>query len=123
VLAAERISLLRRLHLFAPLPPPDLERLALASRRHAAVTGEVLIVQADVGDRFYAVESGRYRVDKDGETVAVLGTGDLFGEIALLYDVPRTASVTCIESGTLVVLDREPFLVAISRARPSRHEA
>lgn len=123
VLAAERISLLRRLHLFAPLPPPDLERLALASRRHAAVTGEVLIVQADVGDRFYAVESGRYRVDKDGETVAVLGAGDLFGEIALLYDVPRTASVTCIESGTLVVLDREPFLVAISRARPSRHEA
>jgi hypothetical protein len=118
VLAAERISLLRALDLFAPLAPPQLERLALSSTRHTTQAGELLIRQGDDGDRFYAVHSGRYRVDKDGETVALLGAGTYFGEIALLRDVPRTASVVCVEDGDVLALEREPFLVAMSQARP-----
>ena len=118
VLAAERIELLRGQDLFAPLAPPQLERLALSSMRMGTVAGDVLIEQGDEGDRFYAVHSGQYRVDKDGETVAVLGPGTYFGEIALLRNVPRTASVICIEDGDLLVLEREPFLVAMSQARP-----
>jgi hypothetical protein len=120
VLAAARIGLFRRLALFSPLSLPDLERLALASRRCPAVEGERLIEQGAAGDCFYAVESGSYEVVKDGERVAVLTTGDFFGEIALLRDVPRTASVACVEPGMLLVLEREPFLRAMSRARPPR---
>lgn len=120
VLAAGRIRLLRGLTLFAPLPANDLERLALASDRRPATTGERLIEQGAVGDCFYAVESGRYEVVKDGEPVALLGPGTFFGEIALLRDVPRTATVTCVEPGELVVLAREPFLTAMSRSRPPR---
>jgi len=123
VLAAHRIRLLRSLSLFAPLPAPDLERLALVSDRCKAATGEQLIEQGAVGDCFYAVESGRYEVVKDGASVALLGPGDYFGEIALLRDVPRTASVTCVEEGELVVLDREPFVTAMSRTRPPRESA
>lgn len=120
VLAAARIGLLRRLALFSPLAPPDMERLALASDRCPAVEGERLIEQGATGDCFYAIESGSYEVVKDGERVAVLTTGDFFGEIALLRDVPRTASVVCVEPGMLLVLEREPFLRAMSRARPPR---
>lgn len=118
VLAAARIELLRGLDLFSPLAPPQLERLALSSTRIETVAGDVLIEQGAEGDRFYAVHRGQYRVDKDGETVAVLGAGTYFGEIALLRDVPRTATVVCIEDGDLLVLERVPFLVAMSQARP-----
>ena len=122
VLAAERITLLRRLDLFAPLSPPQLERLALSSGLREAEPGEVLIHQGDIGDRFYAVRSGSYSVEIDGLEVAVLGAGDYFGEIALLRDVPRTASVTAVDDGDLLVLEREPFLLAMSQARPPARE-
>lgn len=122
VLAAGRIKLLRALPLFAPLPANDLERLALASDRCAAEAGEQLIEQGAHGDCFYAVESGRYEVVKDGRPVALLGPGDFFGEIALLHDVPRTASVTCVEAGELVVLERDPFVSVMGRSRPPRND-
>jgi MFS family permease len=118
VTAAEKIALLRRLTLFAPLALPDLERLALSSERCPVAAGETLIVQGALGDCFYAVESGRYRVDKDGAAVADLGPGDYFGEIALLSDVPRTASVVCTAPGDVIVMDRDLFLSAMTRARP-----
>jgi hypothetical protein len=118
VVARHRIRLLRALDLFAPLAPPELERLAVSSRRIEACAGEVLIRQGDPGDCFYAVESGAYVVDIDGVEVARLGTGRYFGEIALLRDVPRTATVTCVEDGTLVALDRDVFLAAMTQGRP-----
>jgi len=118
VLARNRIRLLRALDLFAPLAPPELERLAVSACREDAAAGEVLIRQGDPGDCFYAVESGQYGVDVDGTQVAVLGPGRYFGEIALLRDVPRTATVSCLEAGTLVVLEREVFLTALTQSRP-----
>ncbi len=120
IVAAQRIALLRGLSLFTPLTTPDLERLALGSEWCPALVGQTLIVQGADGDCFYAVESGRYRVDIDGEPVADLGPGDYFGEIALLRDVPRTASVTCTEAGEVVVMERDVFLTAMGRSRPRR---
>ena len=119
VLARRRIALLRNLDLFAPLAPPELERLAVSSQRCSTVDGEVIIEQGAVGDCFYVVESGEYRVDKHGVPVALLGPGDYFGEIALLRDVPRTASVVCVASGQVIALERDVFLTAMSRALPS----
>jgi hypothetical protein len=118
VLALERIQLLRRLTLFAPLQPPELERLAVNSRPQDVGRGEVLIRQGDEGDVFYVVESGEYAVDVDGEQVAQIGPGGYFGEIALLRDVPRTATVTCQQDGSVLVLERDLFLTAMSASRP-----
>ncbi len=118
VLALERIRLLRRLTLFAPLQPPELERLAVNSTPRTATSGDVLIRQGDDGDVFYAVESGEYEVDVDGDQVAQIGPGGFFGEIALLRNVPRTATVTCRQDGSLLVLDRDLFLTAMSASRP-----
>jgi CRP-like cAMP-binding protein len=118
VLALEHIRVLRRLTLFAPLQAPEIERLAVNSREQGVATGEVLIRQGDDGDVFYAVQSGEYVVDVDGRTVARIGRGGYFGEIALLRDVPRTATVTCAENGSVLVLDRELFLTAMTQSRP-----
>jgi hypothetical protein len=100
--------------IFAPLPPPRLEELAagLAERRVAA--GETIVTEGEHGDEFFLVEAGRVRVTVGGADAGELGPGEGFGEIALLRDVPRTATVQATEDTTLYVLDRAQFLGALS---------
>jgi MFS family permease len=109
----ERLAVLRGSAIFAPLPPPVLERLAAHLIPVVVVPDAVVIRQGDHGDRFYLVAEGRLRVLRDGVQVGALGSGDGFGEIALLRDVPRTASVVCEEACRLFALEREPFLEAV----------
>ncbi len=71
--------------------------------------GEVIIAQGDAGDAFYAIVSGQARVDRDGRELATLGAGDHFGELALLNDAPRNATVVARTPMRAFRLDRESF--------------
>lgn len=108
------MSLLRRLPMFAPLPTIALEAVARSAVEVPVAAGEIVILQDDPGDRFYAVCDGQFDVIRSGELVRTAGRGSSFGEIALLSDVPRTATVTASESGTLLAIERVPFLVAVT---------
>lgn len=119
----EGVRLLADIDLFAPLPVPTLERLAARLIPVEAPAGTVVIREGDEGDRFYVIESGRVRVTRAGEPVAVLGPGDHVGEIALLHRVPRTATVAALEPVRLQALERADFLEAVTGHPQSRERA
>ena len=109
----EHVALLRSLPVFEGFPPATVELLASRLQPQAAAAGDVVIREGDAGDRFYVIAKGRFAVDADGKRQAELRPGDFFGEIALLRDVPRTATVTALEDGTLISLARDDFVPAI----------
>jgi hypothetical protein len=111
---AEDLELLRGTPIFEPLPPATLERVARNSVHSDVPAGRVLIREGDVGDRFYVVASGQAEVTTGGRRVAMLGPGDYVGEIALLRDVPRTATVTALGDARLLTVERDEFLRAVT---------
>jgi CRP-like cAMP-binding protein len=116
----EALALLRSIAMFAPLPPPVLERLAASAALVTFGAGDVVFSRGQAGDRFYAIEAGRAAVELgDGET-RELGPGDFFGEIALLRDVPRTATVRALAELRLYALERDDFIAAVTGHAPSR---
>lgn len=99
---------------FAPLPAPTIERLARASVRVQVVAGEAIVREGDHGDRYYLVVGGEVTVTIDGRRIRTLGDGSSFGEIALLRDVPRTATATASTDVELLGIDRDEFLTAVT---------
>ena len=69
----------------------------------------MLIRQGDAGDCFYLIQSGSVRVERDGQELARLGPGDYFGEMAVLDQEPRSATLTASEDCELLKLDQEDF--------------
>jgi len=110
----EGLDLLRRIPLFAPLEPKSLERIAQQLVRLEVPAGDAVIREGEEGDRFYLIESGQLTATFEGKVLRLMGPGDPFGEIALLRDVPRTATVTADEPSVLLALEREPFLEAVT---------
>jgi Cyclic nucleotide-binding domain/Major Facilitator Superfamily len=109
------VALLRSMPLFAPLPPPTLESLARALEPLRLPAGVDVIHQGDEGHQFYVIADGEVEIVRDGRRVAArLRRGDGFGEIALIHDVLRTATVTTRRETQLYSLDREPFLLAVT---------
>ena len=108
------LALLRRTTLFGPLPAPELEAIARRATWASVRAGEVLIREGDAGDRYYMLASGAVRVEREGRPLRDLAAGDGFGEIALLRDVPRTATVTTTAESVLLSIDRATFLRAVT---------
>ena len=76
--------------------------------------GQVVFEQGDHGDRFYVIEAGTAVVQQDGREIAMLGPADGFGEIALLHDVARTATVRAATDLTVRSIDRPHFLMTVN---------
>jgi MFS family permease len=123
VVPLDRIGHLRAVSFLAPLPEAVLEQLARAAVEERAAAGAELVRQGEAGNRFYLVRSGSLVVSVDGTEVATLGPGDSFGEIALLRDVPRTASVTARSDAVLYTLGKDDFVPAVSGYAASRASA
>ncbi len=110
----DELRVLASVPIFAPLPGGSLEHLAARLVPLRVDAGTVIVREGDAGDRFYIVAEGGIEVSQDGLTISELDAGGYFGEIALLRDVPRTATVTAKTNVVLYALDREDFLSAVT---------
>ena len=118
-----QIQLLRLIPIFAPLPAPELEGLARALELVHVPAGTTVIHEGDAGERFYAIAAGELHVTKNGHEVSTLRRGDGFGEIALIEDVPRTATVIAVTDAELYSLTKEPFILALTGHAPAARAA
>ena len=109
-----QIGLLRATDLFRPLPPPELEGVARAMELSQISAGEVVIREGEPGHHFYLIADGRVSVTTESGFSTELGRGEGFGEIALLHDTPRTATVSAATNVSLYSLGREEFLNAVT---------
>jgi MFS family permease len=123
VVPEEQLDLLRGIPIFAPLPPAPLEHLAANLELVSFPAGTVIFRQGDEGDRFYAIAQGEVEISVDGGAAKIEGRGGYFGEIALLRDVPRTASVSARTGVELYALDRDEFIGAVTGHAPSAEAA
>jgi MFS family permease len=107
-------SLLRGDPIFEPLPVAILERLSHDLILVEVGSGEEIISQGGLGDRFYLIDRGEVAVFKDGVRRGTQGPGESFGEIALVRDLPRTATVRATEPVRLLTLQRDRFITAVT---------
>jgi MFS family permease len=117
------VDLMRATSIFAPLPQATLEQVARRLEPMTVLAGKAVINQGDAGDLFYLIATGTALVSVDGEPRATIVAGDFFGEIALLRDTPRTATVTAETDMELLSLDRDQFLAAVTGHAQSVEEA
>jgi CRP-like cAMP-binding protein len=107
---------LKKSGFFGALPAERLSSLAFQLVRRTVTPGQSVITRGEAGAECFLVSQGRFEVLGEGDTaVATLGPGDHFGEVALLRDVPRTATVRAAEEGVVLALSREEFLAAVVR--------
>jgi MFS family permease len=116
--APAHAALLRGVPLLAVLPEPVLEFLATSAGQSTVRAGEAIVREGEVGDRFYVIESGEVAI-----LGGTFGPGESFGEIALLRDVPRTATVTAVTDVELVTLERDIFVPAVTGHGPAHATA
>jgi predicted MFS family arabinose efflux permease len=118
----ERVELLRGVPIFAPLGAPELERLAKALDEVLLESDATVFEEGERGDRFFVIADGQAAVEMGGHHVRTLAAGDVFGEIALLRDVPRTATVRASTALRLFALDRQTFVATVT-GHPASAEA
>jgi MFS family permease len=110
---AEELAVVDGVAMFAPLSIAAKEHVAATLMPFSVAAGDVVIRAGDVGDRFYIVGGGELEVVGPGVHTTA-SKGDYFGEIALLRDVPRTATVTAVTDSQLYSMTRDDFLAAVT---------
>lgn len=115
----EDVERLRSIPLFAKIEPSKLKLLAFTAQRLTFNPGESLFQQGDVGDAAYIITDGSADVvvatPTGPLTVAQVGTNDFVGEIAILCDVPRTATVTATNTLSTMRISKELFFELVSQ--------
>ena len=117
------VPLLEGIPMFAPLTPATIEGLARKLTRFEVPAGSVIVREGQESDRFYVIEDGAVSVSHGDTLVRHEGAGEFFGEIGLLRDVPRTATITADTDTVLQVLDRDDFLAAVTGQSDARMAA
>jgi CRP-like cAMP-binding protein len=116
--AGPSVELLQRVPLFAELEPRELERLSGSFKEHSFAPGEVAVTEGERVARFFVIESGEAVVKVHGEERGRLGPGDYFGDVAMIDQGDRTASIEAesdLKCYTLTFWDFRPLVESDAR--------
>ncbi len=91
--SAKYVELLRSVPLFRGIPDTGLTSIARQLTERNYESGAVIVKQGEPGVGFYLIDEGKVEVEQNGRALRTMGSGNFFGELALMEDVPRTASV------------------------------
>jgi CRP-like cAMP-binding protein len=108
-MADEKVQLLKSIPLFASCDARELERLGMLTDEVDLPAGRVLFNQGDAATELFIVIDGSVRVERDGQLIANRGAGEFFGEMALVSEGPRMATVTLESNSRFLVLGRREF--------------
>jgi CRP-like cAMP-binding protein len=111
---ARELAVLSKVPLFHPLSVAAKEQLASRLSASIVPAGTTIVTEGKPGDDFYIIVEGHADVTRGGQHVRSQGPGDYFGEIALLRDVPRTATVTALDEMELCTIGRDDFLAVVT---------
>ena len=110
------IEHLQRVPLFSACSRDELRKVSRRTTDIPVAEGHVLVSEGERGFEFFVIVDGRAEVSRAGRTVSELGPGDFFGELALLVDGPRNATVTAVTPMEAIVLSRKEFDAALAEA-------
>ena len=108
------LEVLRGVPAFVDLPAPALELLVHSAERVQVPSATTVVREGEPSDRFYVIVSGEVEVTQEGRTLRTEAKGDFFGEIGLLRNVPRTATVRTTDDCEFLVVERADFLAALT---------
>ena len=113
----ERVLFLRKVSIFEDLPPEDLKRIAAVAGERAHSDGDVIMAQGEAGTEMHIIAAGTVAVVVDGREVARPGNGEVVGEMALILDQPRMATLFAVGDVRLLTIRQQEF-AGILRERP-----
>ena len=110
----EELDAIKNVEAFRTLSVAAANQLACGLIPVTTATGDVVVRQGEPAEDMFVIGSGDFDAEVDGQRVRTMQQGDYFGEIGLLFGVPRTATVRCVQAGALWRLRREDFLRAVT---------
>jgi CRP/FNR family cyclic AMP-dependent transcriptional regulator len=99
------VGALKNTPLFADVPDEELKKVATFATLESAVEGKTIIREGGYSNDFYIIEDGTVKIEREGEEVAELGPGDVFGEQGLLEKQARSATVTATSDVRLIKIE------------------
>ena len=105
----EKVLVLKSINLFSKIPREDLSKVALIADEVSFPAEARIIEEGELGDSMYLIVKGKVRIHKKTQLLATLGEKECFGEMAILDNEPRSASVTAVDEVVCLRIDHDDF--------------
>eukprot|EP00929_Paragymnodinium_shiwhaense_P065667 TRINITY_DN328_c1_g1_i1.p1 TRINITY_DN328_c1_g1~~TRINITY_DN328_c1_g1_i1.p1 ORF type:complete len:894 (-),score=239.89 TRINITY_DN328_c1_g1_i1:195-2876(-) len=115
-------GIMQKHFLFGQIPKGDYETIFSALKLQEFAVEEVVFRQGDMGESCYFIKQGKFNVNIDGRDLKQMGVSDTFGELALLYQMPRTATISCTEKSLCYVMDQMRFRGCMNNLSSKKEE-
>jgi CRP/FNR family cyclic AMP-dependent transcriptional regulator len=108
-------AFLARVPLFANCTADEIAAIEAVAQEHGYAAGQIIVTQGTPGQAFYTVLSGQVEIVRDGRSLGAFGPGDFFGEMSLLDQAPRSATIQAIEPAACLMLSSWDFKSVLER--------